>query len=491
MTALDRRSFIKRTTLGGAGILLMAGSGRVDIHARPLGANGDIRIAVAGLNSRGFYLAEKFAALPGVRLVALCDPDEEILQRQALSLEERFGKLARYKDIRKLLEQKDIDALAIATPNHWHALMAIWAVQSGKDVYVEKPVSHNIWEGRRLVEAARRHGRIVQAGMQSRSDPGVHEVFEYLREGHLGRIKLARGFCYKRRASIGLAQGPQPIPASIDYDLWSGPAPLQPLRRKSLHYDWHWMWETGNGDINNQATHELDMCRWLLRHNRLPEKVTSFGGRYGYLDDGVTPNTQIALFEYDPPILFEVRGLPRAAADPAMDVYRGVRIGIVVECENGCFAGGSGGGWIYDRDGQRVKQFVGDGGEGHLANFIAAVRSRDSRVLNGDILEGHLSSALGHMANISYRLGQSLQQDALRGGWADHPLVNDAIARFQEHLAANGVELSATPVVCGPTLEFKRKQELFKTDTPFDMGYWANQLVKDAYRLPYVIDEKA
>ncbi len=487
MSRLSRRSFLQVAAAGGAGILL---SGvHTPAHAKIRGANDAIRIAVAGLNSRGFFLAEKFASLPGVRLAALCDPDEEILQRQAVQLQERFGKPALYKDIRKLLEDKDIDALAIATPNHWHSLMAVWAVQAGKDVYVEKPVSHNIWEGRRLVEAARKHRRIVQAGLQSRSDAGVKQVFEYLWDGHLGKIKLARGFCYKRRDTIGRVDGPQPISAAVDYDLWSGPAPLTPLRRKSLHYDWHWVWETGNGDINNQGTHELDMCRWVLRQNKLPKTVMSFGGRFGYSDDGVTPNTQVAYFDYDTPMLFEVRGLPRSASDTTMDVYRGVRIGIVVECEDGYFAGGSGGGWIYDRNGQRIKQFVGDGGEGHYANFIEAVRNRNEKKLNAPILEGHLSTALGHMANISFRLGHSVSQDTLRQKWAEHECLADSVQRFQEHLSANGVELTSTEVVSGPTLAFNPKKERFKSDVSYDAGYWANHLVKDDYRTPYCFQE--
>jgi len=426
-----------------------------------------------------------------VRVVAICDVDRDILGSEYKKFESRNEKVDAYVDVRKLLEDKTIDGVVIATPNHWHALITIWACQAGKDVYVEKPVSHNIWEGRKMVEAARKYNRIVQAGTQKRSDEGLQQVFEYIREGNLGKILVARGFCYKRRKSIGKVNGPQPVPLSVDYNLWTGPAPLRPLVRKELHYDWHWVWPTGNGDIGNQGVHEMDLCRWALGQKGLAPQVMSVGGRFGYIDDGQTANTQIAILDYQPaPLIFEVRGLPRKKDDPAMDNYRGIRIGIVIECEGGYFAGGGGGGWVYDNKGQKIKQFKGDGGGGHYANFIKAMRTRKVADLNADILEGHISSALCHMANISYRLGRLSSPEEIREQIRVQPQATETFERFYEHLFANWIDISKTRATLGPWLEMDTKKEKFVGVERFGIAYWANQLLKRDYRPPFVVPER-
>jgi predicted dehydrogenase len=400
-------------------------------------------------------------------------------------------RVAKYADVRQLLENKDIDAVSIATPNHWHSLMAIWACQAGKDVYVEKPISHNVWEGRRVVEAAARYGRIVQAGTQSRSDEALIELAAYLRSGQLGKILRARGFCYKRRESIGLVSGPQPIPAGVDYDLFCGPAPLEPLRRKQLHYDWHWVWATGNGDIGNQGIHEMDMCRWMLGEEALPQRVFSIGGRFGYVDDAETPNTQIAVLEYPTaPIIFEVRGLPQETGVKHMDHYRGVRIGISIECEHGYFAGGAGGGVVYDNDGKRIKPLSSSGGDRHVENFIQAVRSRKAQDLRAPVAGGHLSSALCHLANIPYRLGTQVPQAELKAQAGSRADVAETLDRFASHLAANGVDLAQATPTLGPVLELVPDEERFASRSNYDMGAWANRLVRDSYRAPFVVPEK-
>jgi predicted dehydrogenase len=464
--------------------------------SKALGANDDVRVAVVGLGGdvgtrRGAEHIDVFRGLEGVRVAALCDADRESLEREARKFTERNEKVNTYVDVRKLLEDKNIDAIVIATPNHWHSLLTVWACQAGKDVYVEKPVSHNIWEGRKAVEAARKYKRIVQAGTQSRSEAGLAEAFEYIKRGEIGKIVVARGFCYKRRPSIGKVDGPQPIPKSVDYDLWTGPAALEPLRRKNLHYDWHWVWPTGNGDIGNQGIHEMDMCRWALGQKGLSPKVMSIGGRFGYDDDGRTPNTQIAVFDYEPaPIVFEVRGLSRKKEDPIMDEYKGVRIGVVIECEGGYFAGGAGGGWVHDKDGNKVKQFVSDGGVGHQANFIKAVRSRKTSDLNADILEGHISSALCHMANISYRLGRLSSPDQIRETIKNQPKVLETFERFREHLSANEVDLSSERPVLGPWLQMDVKEERFVSKDEYGIGRWANELLRRGYRKPFVVPEK-
>jgi predicted dehydrogenase len=488
MHPISRRDFIRKSAQ--AGVAAPAVLSGFAVSSRILGANDAVRVAVAGLNSKGAEHVEHFRRIPGCRITALCDPDRDILDREVRKFEDRGESVAAFADIRKLLESKDVDALVIAAPNHWHSLMTVWACQAGKDVYVEKPVSHNVVEGRRAVEAARKYGRIVQAGTQSRSDEALKEVFGYLRAGNLGAMRLVRGFCYKRRESIGKVDGPQPIPESVDYDLWTGPAPLEPLMRRELHYDWHWVWSTGNGDIGNQGCHELDMCRWAIGRPDLPPSVFTLGGRFGYDDDGQTPNTLFAWFGYEPvPILFEVRGLPRKSGDSGMDAVHGVRIGLVVECERGFFAGGAGGGWLYDNDGRKIRQFTSTGGDKHAANFLQAVRSRKPSDLNADILEGHVSAALSHMANISYRLGKRASFDAIELSMGAGTAALDAVRRFRQHLADNGLDPAQTMPVLGPTLRVDPASERFLSESAFDTGAWANQLLARNYRQPFVVPE--
>jgi predicted dehydrogenase len=454
--------------------------------ARAAGANEDLRLAVVGLRWRGEQLIDAFRQLAGVRIVALCDVDQKLLHSQAEKFKERREQVDTFTDIRKLLDDKNIDAVAIATPNHWHALMGIWACQAGKDVYVEKPVSHNIWEGEQLVAAARRYNRIVQTGTQNRSDTGLIPALQYLHDGKLGAIKLARGLCFNRRKSIGKVDGPQQVPDYIDYDLWTGPAPIKPVMRQQFHYDWHWDFTFGNGDIGNQGIHELDLCRWALQQDALPRRVVSAGGRFGYIDDGNTPNTQFAYFDYEPaPLLFEVRGLPAkaGATDDAMDSYRGQRVGIVIECEQGYFAGGRGGGAAYDYDGKMIEQFKGDSGADHQLNFVEAVRSRNSDHLRAEIREGHLSSALGHMAGISYRLGHNANQEEIKERLSGDPLAAEALDRMAEHLRANQVDLQQSPLTLGSVLNWNDSTQ------KFDGGAQNNRMLTRDYRPPFVVPE--
>jgi hypothetical protein len=482
---LSRRSFLQNTTLVAGALAACPALG----FARSSKPSHTVRIAVIGVRGKGAHHIEIFQKIEGVRIVALCDADKDILSRELNRLEKNNLKADGYVDMRRVLDRKDIDAVVTATPNHWHSLVTVWACQAGKDVYVEKPVSHNVWEGRKAVEAARKYKRIVQTGTQSRTDPALREAFAYLKAGHLGAIKLARGFCYKRRASIGCVPGPQRLPTQLNYDLWTGPAPLAPLTRKNLHYDWHWVWPTGNGDIGNQGIHEMDMCRWAIGQSSLPPRIVSLGGRFGYVDDGETPNTQIAFYDYQPaPILFEVRGLPMAKGEEgeAMDNYKGVSIGLVVDCENGYFAGGAGGGWIFDKSGKRLKQFTGPGGRDHQENFVRAVRSRKTSDLNADILEGHLSSALCHLGNIAFRLGQKTKPGEIKESLKGNPVLSESLNRFETHLKVNEVNSAQDLAALGPALTFDPVSERF-------VGDWSNEsnlLLKRNYREPFVIREK-
>ena len=488
MESISRRTFINRAVRAGAAVSMPGAFSGRSASRGIWGANDAVRVAIAGLRIKGSQHVDLFRQIPGVRVVALCDPDGGILDGEMDKFRTRNETVEGFRDVREVLDRRDVDALVIAAPNHWHALMAVWACQAGKDVYVEKPVSHSIWEGRRIVDAAGHYGRIVQCGTQNRSDEGFGEFVSWLRQGEIGRVKTARGFCYKRRESIGIAGGPQPIPRDVDYDLWTGPAKLLPLMRKQLHYDWHWDWNTGNGDIGNQGVHELDMCRWALDEQGLPAAVTSVGGRFGYADDGQTPNTQAVLFEYSVPLIFEVRGLPRKTGDPAMDAYRDVRIGVVIECEGGIFAGGSGGGWVYDSSGARIRQFTCSGGSGHAANFIQAVRSRKRSYLAADIREGHVSSALCHIANISHRLGQAASLTGIPEILVQ-PEYREAFGRMREHLESNGVH-SDENAVMGPRLDFEAEKEQFVSKAEYDAGFWANTMLKREYRHPFTVPDK-
>ncbi len=484
MSIMSRRSFIKVGTVAS----VLASGTVAKSMAKVKGANDRIRIGIAGVRSKGAHHIELFGAIPQIEIAALCDPDQAILEREKTKLQANGNQVMGFADVRSMLDTKDLDAVVIASPNHWHSLMAIWACQAGKDVYVEKPISHNVWEGRKLVEAARKYNRIVQTGTQSRSDEALYQAFAYVNEGNLGPIKLVRGFCYKRRKSIGKVPGPQPIPDSVDFDLWTGPAPLHPLMRTRLHYDWHWQWATGNGDIGNQGVHEMDMCRWAVGQDRLPDNVVSIGGRFGYQDDGETPNTQAVFFDYKPvPIIFEVRGLPSRKDQNFMDSFKGIRIGLVIECEDGYFAGGAGGGWMYDKKGAKIKQFSSEGGSTHHINFINAMQSRKVSDLNADVHEGHLSSALCHLGNISYRLGKTLDPSEMSETIKNYTGMQETFHGFKDHLFSNWVDLSSDLPVLGPCLKVDAEKERFIEKEKYGSQYWANHLVKDEYRSPFLV----
>jgi predicted dehydrogenase len=483
MNKITRRNFLKGSLLTTAALSLPARA-----WAQVSGANSDVRVAVVGFKGQGGGHISGLLNLrkrgEKVRLVALCDPDREVLERGAKQFSDRQESVQTYTDLRRLLESTQIDAISIASPNHWHALQTIWACQAGKDVYVEKPVSHNVSEGRRMVEAARKYDKIVQTGTQSRSSQGIMEAIEWVRAGHLGPIRIARGLCYKRRASIGKVDGPQPIPESIDYDLWCGPAPKTPLMRQRLHYDWHWVWPTGNGDLGNQGIHQMDIARWFLGENSLSPRVFSVGGRLGYVDDGETPNTQIVYHDYaKAPLIFEVRGLPERTDSREMDKYKGGSVAVIIECADGYLLVPDYRRVIaFDSEGKELKRF--EGASDHHANWLKAVHSRKKSDLTGDILEGHLSSALCHTGNISYLLGKDASPSEISEQIKQD---RDAVATFErmaEHLAANGVDLNTTKATLGPVLKMDPAKEQFTGNEK------ANKLLTREYRKPFVVPER-
>jgi predicted dehydrogenase len=493
MNKLNRRTFLKSSILTGASVGLLPALGADDAapaassaasKARVAGANDAIRFAVVGFNDRGKSHLGGLRAVEGCRLVALCDVDSKVLAREVENAKKKHEDVIGYTDVRKLLENKDIDVVTFATPNHWHSLGSIWAVQAGKDVYVEKPISHNVWEGRKVVEAARAHNRIVQAGTQSRSSSGIREGIAWLKEGHLGKILRARGFCYKRRPSIGKVDGPQEVPSNIDYDIWCGPAPKEPLMRKRLHYDWHWVWPSGNGDLGNQGIHQMDISRWFLGESELSPRILSVGGRLGYVDDGTTPNTLIVYHDYKAaPLIFEVRGLPESSGSDKMDKYHGASVGVVIDCEGGSvLIPDYTEAIMRDKNEKEIKRFKGT--SSHFANFVDAVRSRKHTDLNADILEGHLSSALCHTGNISYRLGKSQSSAQCHEEIKSNNILEEAFSRMQEHLSANQVDISKTPVTLGVGLEMDPKREKFIGNAA------ADKYLTREYREPFVVREK-
>ena len=486
-TRLSRRRFLLQSAALGAGAAfgLSACTQSQQRSGASLGPSEDIRVAVVGIRGRGAGLANECRANKGVRVVALCDADRTILDKGAKDASKRGQRASTYTDIRRVLDRKDIDAIVTATPNHWHALATVWACQAGKDVYVEKPACWSIWEGRKMIEAAEKYKRMVQVGMQRRSDQTFYEMIEWFKAGNVGKIIYALGLCYKDRDSIGKVTGPTPIPRSIDYNLWCGPSRMGPLMRKNLHYDWHWVWETGNGDIGNQGVHEVDQCRWVLGHKSLPTRVYSFGGRFLWDDDGQTPNTQLACWDYPVPMFHEVRNIRRKAGDTAMDHVKGTRIGIYVHLEGGYYVGGENGGWVHDHKDQRIRQFVQDGSGKHTNNFFAAMRSRNASELHAPVQEGHLSASLCHMANISYRLGERMPPQLLSNSIRGDKLAAASWDRIQQHLAANNVDLNLSLPTLGATLAFDPTTERF-TGLP---GEKANAMLKREYRAPFVIPE--
>ncbi|MBN1417140.1 MAG: Gfo/Idh/MocA family oxidoreductase [Planctomycetes bacterium] len=401
---MERRGFLAAAGMAAAG----AWRGTMAFGR----ANETVNVAVVGLNGQGNAHLWGFQNLPDVRVVALCDVDENVLRKRAAEYEKKTRRTARtVVDMRDLFDDPSIHAVSFATPNHWHALGAIRALQAGKDVYVEKPCSHNVWEGRQLVRAARKYDRMCQHGTQGRSTPCIREAMRLLREGVIGDVHMARALCYKWRDTIGKAGGEQPIPPGVHYDLWLGPAPKKPLLRKRLHYDWHWFWDYGNGDIGNQGVHEMDMARWGLGVG-LPRKVESMGGHFLFDDDQETPNTQVSLFRYPEEnklLAFEVRhwitnhegGFGSGSSNNVGVIFYGSKGYMTVQYFSfKTFLGR-----------ERSPGPSGSSGEDRWARFIAAVRSRRREDLGVDIEEGHLSSALCHLANMAYRLGRAIAFD--------------------------------------------------------------------------------
>ncbi len=471
MSNLNRRRFLEDSLLIAAsavGASACQTSTDVRSSARK---DGKLNVAVIGLRGRGRAHIKAFQNSPDAHVATICDVDDAIIEPAAAAVPG-----AKYvRDMRKIFDDPAIDAVSFATPNHWHALGTIWALEAGKHVYVEKPISYNIEEGKAVVRAAKASGLVVQHGTQARSHRATREAIEWMRSGGLGKPTLAVGLCYKKRPSIGKVTEDQEPPATLDYDQWIGPADKRPLRREKLHYDWHWDYNTGNGDLGNQGVHQMDIARWGLGLDALPKRVISCGGRLGYDDDADTPNTLVSTFDYGTrQLVFEVRGLRTGA-------YRDVTIGVVFHCEGGYLAIAS-----YDRctafdtSGREIRTFQGGGN--HFQNFLDAVKAGDPEAVTANSREGHLSAGLCHMGNVSYRMGKPMDlARAIDPFGSDWPAGNEAMLRMRSHLVGNYVS-PADSVLVGPELVFDPATEMFVGDRAAE----ANALSARKYRSRYV-----
>lgn len=495
MSRINRRRFLGTTLSASAGALVLPA------YLRAASPNSKLGVVVVGVGGRGGNHLDAYAGDPRTEVRFIAEVDEKIAANRAASVAKKQGTTPRIvRDLREALESKDVDVLSTATPNHWHALAGVWAMQAGKDCYLEKPISHDIAEGSALVAAAKKYQKMCQVGTQCRSNPAIIEAMAWLQAGGIGEVKLARGLCYKRRASIG-PKGDYPIPAEVDFGLWSGPAPLTDpkVTRQRFHYDWHWQRHYGNGDSGNQGPHQTDIARWGLGVDSHPRSVIAYGGRLGYqaerkdanyVDAGDTANTEIAIYDYgDKTMVFETRGLSvDNSADEELNKLfrstRGNKIGVVWYGSNGylvqvsythCIA--------YDKDMNVMKEFKGGGD--HFSNFIDACISRKADTLNSDAWEGHLSAALAHLANISYYLGEKnlMSADQARQVISQVKSHDDNVAtldRTLKHLTDNGVDLKKYPISMGPFLQFDPKKEVFPAHAE------ATALVSREYRAGFV-----
>lgn len=474
----NRRSFLKKTVLASTALS----------YSRILGANERIRVAAIGLGGQGRGNAGRLGKVEGVEIAVLCDADTA----QADEAKKAHGSATIVQDLRKVMEDKSIDAVAVSTCNHWHVLASVWACQAGKDVYVEKPISHNIWEGRKLVEAARKYNRIVQGGTQQRSDPFHAEVKAFLDSGKLGKIKYVRCNHLSKRASIGKRPTPITPPSTVDYDLWLGPAKDEPILREKFHYDWHWVWNTGNGELGNWGPHIIDDLRNVVFRDKIPmpKRVLAGGGRFGWDDAGTTPNAHFIYYDTgDIPVVMAVHNLPRGKGVNASDFYRRRKTNafLVVECEDGYYAGGRGGGIAYSQDGKAIQKFSGTGGGNHADNFIKAVRSRNPGDLNAEVEKIHYSSAWCHLGNLSWQLGKSGDLDQARSAIKEFQPWTDLVDDFGEHMKANEIALESGSYRVGSLLEIDAKGETLTgaTATPEALA-----LVHPEYRKGFEVPDK-
>ena len=437
-----------------------------------IGANERVNVAVCGIKGRGASHIGGHGRQKNVTISHLVDPDSRLFEGRKKFVQSKFKNTPEcVQDVRKVLDNNEVDVISIATPNHWHSLMSIWACQAGKDVYVEKPLSHNLFEGRKLVEAAKKYKRIVQHGTQNRSLRKWSDLASEVASGKNGKLEVALGTCHKRRGSIGFKDTKSP-PSELDFDVWTGPAAKEDFHDNLVHYNWHWFWNYGNGDIGNQGVHQMDIARWMIPGAVWPKSVICFGGRFGYKDQAETANTQLAIFDYGESLLvFDVRGL---SGKSNMGVSNHVYFDKNAKQKNSASHGLKG-----------IKDPLADRGKVDIfENFIEAVRNRKEEHLDAHVYEGHVSSGLCHLANVSYRLGEKSSFNKKNKSFGSNKKSYEYFERMQEHLKENGLNLKETDYIVGRNLEFDAKTETIKGDDE------ANELLSRNYRSPYIVPEK-
>ncbi len=471
---MPRRDFVKTSLAAGATFVLSNARHRV------LGANETVRVGVAGIHGRGGSHIKSLQRIENVEVAYLIDPDSALFERRIKEIERLGGrKPTCVQDIREALEDDNLDAVSVATCNHWHSLITIWACQAGKDVYVEKPLSHTVHEGRIAADTARKHNRVVAYGT-SRGSLG-DRIAALAKQGTYGRLLVSRGLCYKRRRSIGF-ETPEDPPAELDFNIWVGPAPMQPFHKNLVHYDWHWFWDFGDGDIGNQGSHQTHAALHAIPGATMPRSVISIGGRFGYKDQGETANTQVAVLDYGGTLLiFEVRGLDS-------DDYYGEKVGNTFHFEEGVVAGR--GRKFYPKGGGEPEP-VAEAPEpervsksGSFGNFIQAVRERDTELFLWDLETAHWSSAVCHLGNISYRLGKEVPFGGKAKPFGYNQAANESFERMAEHLKDSGLQLEETTYRVGRMLKLDPEKEKFIGDPE------ANALLTRPPRPPFVVPER-
>lgn len=480
MKKITRRQFVSVAGIAGAALAFPV-PGLI-----AAGANEKVRLGGIGCGGRGGELLDAFSKLDNVDIVALADPESLYLEMK----KEKFGVAKTFTDFRKLLDDPDIDAVFVATCNHWHCLASIWAMQAGKHVYVEKPLSHTPWEGLQVVKAARKYNKICQVGTQQRSDPMQAEIKKFLHEEKaLGKILSVRVNRYGVRRPIGKRETPLEIPSTVDYNLWLGPAQDQPLYRDKLHYDWHWDWNTGSGEMGNWGVHVMDDVRnnILLDKPELPLHVLGGGGRIVYNDAGQTPNVHFVWFDTGSiPVVLGLSNVPEKPGSKSAGKYPGPCSGYIVFCEGGTFCGQRGKAIAYDTSEKVVRQFKGDNGRGHQKNFIDAVIAGNAKLLNAEAAVGNASSDWCNLANIAFRAGKPFSFEAAAilngktaGRWEE--LLNDTKLLLDGY----DIGLESSQIQLSPLLELAPGRCEFVGPAADQ----ANCFVKRSYRKPFVVPE--
>jgi predicted dehydrogenase len=480
MSKLSRRDFVQTGLAASAALALPARS----VFAA--NANDEVNVGFISCGGRAGQLMGMFEKIDGVNITGLCDPDESTLGRA----KQRYPGAKAWTDLRGLLDDKSIDAVVIATCNHWHCLAAIWAMQAGKDVYVEKPLSHSQWEGRQTVAAARKYGKVCQVGTQQRSDPMQAEIKKFLHEDKaLGEIQSARVNRYGVRAPIGKRSTPLEIPSSVDYDVWLGPAQDQPIYRDKLHYDWHWDFNTGSGEMGNWGVHVLDDLRNNVFRDSvsLPKRICGGGGRVVWDDAGDTPNLHFVFFDTGSiPVVIGLTNITASPASKKSPSHPGPSSGYIAYCEGGRFEGQRGRAAAFDTEGRVVKEFRGSGGNGaHQQNFIDAVRQSDPSILNTDVQIGNDSTGWCNLANIAFRAGGAFSRAGVDAVPDSSGKWGELVSEMGQLLAAHGERIDGGEVQLSAMLTVDTDSGQFVGD----YAETANQFLKREYRAPYVVPE--